>query len=66
VHVYRYLALFTLSLSLSLSLVIMQSVFCHSQVYDVSSYLDEHPGGDDVVLVATGNFLIFPSASFMI
>ncbi|KAE8023066.1 hypothetical protein FH972_008818 [Carpinus fangiana] len=31
----------------------MQSVFCHSQVYDVSSYLDEHPGGDDVVLVAT-------------
>ncbi|KAL0446990.1 UNVERIFIED_CONTAM: cytochrome isoform A [Sesamum latifolium] len=24
------------------------------QVYDVSSYLDEHPGGDDVLLRATG------------
>lgn len=24
------------------------------QVYDVSSYLDEHPGGDDVLLGATG------------
>ncbi|GAV78761.1 Cyt-b5 domain-containing protein [Cephalotus follicularis] len=24
------------------------------KVYDVSSYLDEHPGGDDVILVATG------------
>ncbi|KAE8673252.1 Cytochrome b5 isoform A [Hibiscus syriacus] len=24
------------------------------KVYDVTSYLDEHPGGDDVVLVATG------------
>ncbi|KAJ8760419.1 hypothetical protein K2173_015086 [Erythroxylum novogranatense] len=23
-------------------------------VYDVSSYLDEHPGGDDVVLATTG------------
>ncbi|KAL6505659.1 hypothetical protein OROHE_023038 [Orobanche hederae] len=23
-------------------------------VYDVSSYLDEHPGGDDVLLRATG------------
>ncbi|CAA2955621.1 cytochrome b5 [Olea europaea var. sylvestris] len=26
----------------------------HCQVYDVSSYLDEHPGGDDVLLRATG------------
>ncbi|KAF2294954.1 hypothetical protein P3X46_017207 [Hevea brasiliensis] len=24
------------------------------KVYDVSSYLDEHPGGDDVVLATTG------------
>nr|XP_043639246.1 cytochrome b5 [Erigeron canadensis] len=24
------------------------------KVYDVSSYLDEHPGGDDVLLQATG------------
>ncbi|XP_076944449.1 cytochrome b5-like [Bidens hawaiensis] len=24
------------------------------KVYDVSSYLDEHPGGDDVILQATG------------
>ncbi|XVF85786.1 hypothetical protein PTKIN_Ptkin17bG0145700 [Pterospermum kingtungense] len=24
------------------------------KVYDVSSYLDEHPGGDDVVLEVTG------------
>ncbi|KAL1556583.1 Cytochrome b5 isoform A [Salvia divinorum] len=24
------------------------------KVYDVSSYLDEHPGGDDVILGATG------------
>uniref|UniRef100_A0A803QQ18 Cytochrome b5 heme-binding domain-containing protein n=1 Tax=Cannabis sativa TaxID=3483 RepID=A0A803QQ18_CANSA len=34
-------------------------VFClysyyHEWVYDLSSYLDEHPGGDDVVLAATG------------
>ncbi|KAL1556584.1 Cytochrome b5 isoform A, variant 2 [Salvia divinorum] len=28
------------------------------KVYDVSSYLDEHPGGDDVILGATGNFSI--------
>lgn len=27
------------------------------QVYDVSSYLDEHPGGDDVVLAVTGTDL---------
>lgn len=27
------------------------------QVYDVSSYLDEHPGGDDVLLAATGILL---------
>ncbi|MCO5575666.1 hypothetical protein L7F22_029470 [Adiantum nelumboides] len=24
------------------------------QVYDVSKFLDEHPGGDDVILSATG------------
>jgi len=29
-------------------------VVIDGKVYDVSSYLDEHPGGDDVVLVATG------------
>ncbi|MBA0699004.1 hypothetical protein Goari_000677, partial [Gossypium aridum] len=27
------------------------------KVYDVTSYLDEHPGGDDVVLESTGNIL---------
>lgn len=26
-------------------------------MYDVSSYMDEHPGGDDVLLAATGNIL---------
>lgn len=31
----------------------------HEQVYDVSSYLDEHPGGDDVVLAATGITVFF-------
>lgn len=30
-------------------------LLCQSQVYDVTSYLDDHPGGDDVVLAATGN-----------
>ena len=55
-----YIGILLCLLSLSLSCY-NASVFCHSQVYDVSSYLDEHPGGDDVVLVATGNFLIFPS-----
>lgn len=39
----------------------MSSVFCHAQVYDVTTYLDEHPGGDDVVLAATGIFLILPN-----
>ncbi|XP_009628358.1 cytochrome b5 [Nicotiana tabacum] len=29
-------------------------VVIDGKVYDVSSYLDEHPGGDDVVLSATG------------
>ncbi|KAL4303634.1 hypothetical protein GQ457_10G028570 [Hibiscus cannabinus] len=29
-------------------------VVIDGKVYDLSSYLDEHPGGDDVVLVATG------------
>jgi cytochrome b involved in lipid metabolism len=24
------------------------------QVYDVTKYLDDHPGGDDVILEATG------------
>ncbi|GAB4840134.1 Cytochrome b5 isoform A [Ancistrocladus abbreviatus] len=29
-------------------------VVIDGKVYDVSSYLDEHPGGDDVVLEVTG------------
>ncbi|KAL0408753.1 UNVERIFIED_CONTAM: cytochrome isoform A [Sesamum radiatum] len=29
-------------------------VVIDGKVYDVSSYLDEHPGGDDVLLRATG------------
>ncbi|KAF4367887.1 cytochrome b5 [Cannabis sativa] len=29
-------------------------VVIDDKVYDLSSYLDEHPGGDDVVLAATG------------
>ncbi|PON97226.1 Nitrate reductase NADH dependent [Trema orientale] len=29
-------------------------VVIDGKVYDLSSYLDEHPGGDDVVLAATG------------
>ncbi|XP_062162830.1 cytochrome b5 [Alnus glutinosa] len=29
-------------------------VVIDGKVYDVTSYLDEHPGGDDVVLAATG------------
>lgn len=29
-------------------------VVIDGKVYDVSSYLDEHPGGDDVLLGATG------------
>lgn len=37
----------------------MLSIFlyhqCISQVYDVTKYLDDHPGGDDVLLSATGN-----------
>ncbi|KDO70318.1 hypothetical protein CISIN_1g041866mg, partial [Citrus sinensis] len=30
-------------------------IVVHNKVYDVTSYLDDHPGGDDVVLAATGN-----------
>lgn len=32
-------------------------IFFHlpTQVYDVTQYLDDHPGGDDVILDATGN-----------
>ncbi|CAK9142435.1 unnamed protein product [Ilex paraguariensis] len=29
------------------------AIYC-MEVYDVSSYLEEHPGGDDVLLAATG------------
>lgn len=29
------------------------------QVYDVTQYLDDHPGGDDVILATTRNFLCF-------
>lgn len=29
-------------------------VVIDGKVYDVTSYLDEHPGGDDVILTATG------------
>ncbi|XWS34209.1 hypothetical protein CRYUN_Cryun21dG0020800 [Craigia yunnanensis] len=29
-------------------------VVIDGKVYDVTSYLDEHPGGDDIVLAATG------------
>ncbi|XP_057961817.1 cytochrome b5 [Malania oleifera] len=29
-------------------------VVIDGKVYDVTSYLDEHPGGDDVVLAVTG------------
>ncbi|WRX13352.1 Cytochrome b5-like heme/steroid binding domain - like 5 [Theobroma cacao] len=29
-------------------------VVIDGKVYDVTSYLDEHPGGDDVVLASTG------------
>ncbi|KAJ9707745.1 hypothetical protein PVL29_000018 [Vitis rotundifolia] len=29
-------------------------VVIDGKVYDVTTYLDEHPGGDDVILVATG------------
>lgn len=29
-------------------------VVIHGKVYDVTKYLDEHPGGDDVLLTAIG------------
>lgn len=34
------------------------------QVYDVTTYLDEHPGGDDVILGATGIFLVLSYGQF--
>ncbi|MBA0556322.1 hypothetical protein Golob_026432 [Gossypium lobatum] len=33
-------------------------VVIDGKVYDVTPYLDEHPGGDDVVLAATGDTLM--------
>lgn len=30
--------------------------FLWSQVYDVTKFLEEHPGGDEVLLSATGMF----------
>jgi len=35
------------------------------QVYDVTEYLDDHPGGDDVLLSATGivSFLLYNAYS---
>ncbi|KAF2560168.1 hypothetical protein F2Q68_00014131 [Brassica cretica] len=29
------------------------------KVYDVTPYMDEHPGGDDVLLAVTGTFFFF-------
>lgn len=29
------------------------------QVYDVTKFLDDHPGGDEVLLTSTGNMTIF-------
>lgn len=28
-----------------------------SQVYDVTPFLDDHPGGDEILLMATGKFI---------
>lgn len=41
--------------------ILFVDLFCHlpMQVYDVTQYLDDHPGGDDVILAATGTFLSF-------
>lgn len=36
----------------SLDLLAME---IHLQVYDVTQFLEEHPGGDEVILSATGN-----------
>lgn len=38
-------------------LLYLLHIFFHlpMQVYDVTQYLDDHPGGDDVILDATGN-----------
>jgi len=31
------------------------------QVYDVTPFLDDHPGGDEVLVTATGNWFILVS-----
>lgn len=31
----------------------------HGKVYDVTKFLEEHPGGDEVLLEAAGKFLFF-------
>lgn len=34
--------------------MILLTAICLSQVYDVTSFLEDHPGGDDVLVSATG------------
>ncbi|RZS08874.1 hypothetical protein BHM03_00039909, partial [Ensete ventricosum] len=45
------------------------SPYCLLQVYDVTPFMDEHPGGDDVLLTASGNhnilFYCFASHSLL-
>jgi len=33
---------------------------CCPQVYDVTPFMEEHPGGDEVLLACVGNYFQFP------
>lgn len=40
-------------------LVLLKCLFFLEQVYNVTKFLDDHPGGDDVLLSSTGVYLIY-------
>lgn len=39
-------------------------VVIHGKVYDVTKYLEDHPGGEDVLLGVGGTFIFLLSISF--
>lgn len=49
-----------LRILLDVSLAYVKFGFCYwfFQVYDVTPFMDDHPGGDEVLLSATGNIVM--------
>lgn len=51
---YDYLCHEMLLIHCHFALVLEKNKWFYMQVYDVSSFMDDHPGGDEVLISATG------------